>query len=73
MRDECKVCMDSYVASNGSCFKFTWTVVKKPSLGGRPNTKLGERGILNAHHGTQTWNTFEIHFIVFRLFATLVT
>jgi hypothetical protein len=26
MHDGRKVCMDSYVASNGSCFMVTWTI-----------------------------------------------
>ena len=28
MQDGCKVYMDSYMASNGSCFVVTWTVFK---------------------------------------------
>ena len=28
MHDGCKVCMNSYMASNGSCFKVTWFVFK---------------------------------------------
>ena len=32
MQDGCKVYMDSYMASNGSCYMVTWTVLKKPSL-----------------------------------------
>ena len=28
MQDECKVCIDSYMASNGSCFMATWTIFK---------------------------------------------
>jgi hypothetical protein len=28
MQDGCKVYMDSYMASNGSCFMVTWTVFK---------------------------------------------
>ena len=26
MQDGCKVCMDSYMVSNGSCFMVTWTI-----------------------------------------------
>ena len=26
MQDGCKVYMDSYMASNGSCFMITWTI-----------------------------------------------
>ena len=38
-----KVYMNSYMASNGSCFMTTWIIFKKPSPGVRPNTKLGDR------------------------------
>jgi hypothetical protein len=29
----------------GSCFMVTWTVLKKPPLGGRPNTKPGDHAM----------------------------
>ena len=32
MQDGCKVYMDSYMASNGSCFMVTWTVFKNHLL-----------------------------------------
>ena len=48
MQDGCKVYMDSYVASNGSCSMVTWTIFKPP-LGGRFNTKPGDHGTPNAH------------------------
>ena len=32
MQDGCKVCMDSYTASNGSCFMVTWTMFKNHRL-----------------------------------------
>ena len=32
MRDGCKVYMDTYVASNGSCFMVTWTIFKNHLL-----------------------------------------
>ena len=41
MQDGYKVNM----APNGSCLMVTWTLLKKPPLGGRPNTKLGDHGI----------------------------
>ena len=44
-----KVYMDTYMASNGSCFMVPWTI-QKPPLGGRPNTKPGDHDILNAHN-----------------------
>ena len=51
MQDGCKVYMDSYMASNGSCFMITLTILnKKPPLGGRPNTKPGDHGTPNAHN-----------------------
>jgi hypothetical protein len=50
MQDGCTVYVDSYMASNGSCFMVTWSVCQNPSLGGRLNTKHGDHGILNAHN-----------------------
>ena len=32
MQDGCKVYMDSYMASNGSCFMVTWTILKNHLL-----------------------------------------
>ena len=32
MQDECKVYMDFYAASNGSCFMVTWIIVKNHLL-----------------------------------------
>ena len=32
MQDGCKVYMDSYMTSNGSCFMVTWTVFKNHML-----------------------------------------
>ena len=32
MQDGCKVYMDSYIASNGSCFMFTWTIFQNHLL-----------------------------------------
>ena len=46
MQDGCKV----YMASNGSCFMATWIFFQQSPLGGRPNTKLGDHGTLNAHN-----------------------
>ena len=37
------------MASSGSCYMVTWTIFKKPSLGGRPNTKPGDIDTLNVH------------------------
>ena len=50
MQDGCEVYMDSYMASNGSCFMVAWTIFQKPPLGGRPNTKPGDHGTSNAHN-----------------------
>ena len=32
MQDGCKVYIDSYMASNGSCFMVTWTIFKNHLL-----------------------------------------
>ena len=66
MQDGCKVYMDSYMASNGSCFMVTWTILNKTSLEGRPNTKLGDHGTLNDHsrwfiHFYHVWGWIESH------------
>ena len=50
MQDRCKVHIDSCMASNDSCFMVTWTMFKKPPLGGRLNTKPGDHGTLNTHN-----------------------
>ena len=51
MQDGCNVYMDSYMASNGSCFMVTWTIFKNRLLQvGRPNTKPGDHGTPNAHN-----------------------
>jgi hypothetical protein len=52
IQDGCKVYMDSYVASNGSCLMVTCILFyfKKPPLGDRPGTKLGDRNTPNAHN-----------------------
>jgi len=50
MHDGCEVYMDSYMASNGSCVMVTWTISRKPPLGGRPSTKPGDHDTLNTHH-----------------------
>jgi hypothetical protein len=42
--------MDSYMASNGSCFMVTWIIFQKPPFGGRPNTKVGDLGTPNARN-----------------------
>ena len=50
MQEGCKVFLDSYWASNGSCFMVTWTIFQKPPLGGRPTTKPGDPGTPNTHN-----------------------
>jgi hypothetical protein len=45
MQDGCKVFMDSYIASNGSCFMVTWTIFQK---------HLSEVGL------TQNWETMAL-------------
>ena len=32
MQDGCKICKDSYMTSNGSCFMVTWTILKNHLL-----------------------------------------
>ena len=49
MQDECKVYMNSYMASNGSCFMVTWVIFKEHLLE-VGLTKLGDHGTLNAHN-----------------------
>jgi hypothetical protein len=44
MQDGCKVCMDSYMASSGSCFHGHRDYFQKPPLGGRSNTKPRDHG-----------------------------
>ena len=39
-----------YMAFNGPCFTVTWTIFKNDFLGGRPNTKSGDRGTPKAHN-----------------------
>ena len=46
MQDECKVYIDSYMASNGSYFMVTCIIFKKTLFGGRSNTIPGDHGIL---------------------------
>ena len=50
MQDGCKVYMDFYMASNGSCFMVTWIIFQKPSLEGMLNTKPGDYGTPNVHN-----------------------
>ena len=49
MQDKCKVYMDSYMASNGSCFMVTWTIFENHLLK-VGLTKLGDYGTPDAHH-----------------------
>jgi hypothetical protein len=59
MRDGCKVYMNSYTESNGSCFMVTWTIF---------NNHLLEVG-LTQHHETMTLRMFTtvelFYFIMF--------
>ena len=49
MQDGCKVYMDSYVASNGSCFMVTWTILK--------NHLLEAVGLTQNHQETMAFRT----------------
>ena len=46
MQDGCKVYMDSYMASSGSCFMVTCSILKTT----RPNTKPGDHGTSKPHN-----------------------
>jgi hypothetical protein len=48
MQDGCKVYMDSYMASNGSCFMITWTILKNHLLEVGLTQNSGDHGIPNA-------------------------
>ena len=52
MQDGWKVHMDSYMASNSSCFMVTWTIIiyQQAPLGARPNTKPRDHDTPDAHH-----------------------
>ena len=50
IQDGCKAYMNSYMASNGSCFMVTWTIFRNHLLEKPPNTKPGDHGTLNAHN-----------------------
>jgi hypothetical protein len=50
MQDGCKVYMDSYMASNGSCFMVNLDYFQKPPLGGRSNTKPEDHSTPNTHN-----------------------
>ena len=50
MQDGCRVYMESYMPSNGSCFLGHLDYFQKPPLGGRSNTKHGDHGTPNAHN-----------------------
>ena len=50
MQDGCGVYMDSYMASNESCFPGQLDYFQKPPLGDRPDTKSGDHGTPNAHN-----------------------
>ena len=50
MQDGCKVYMDSYMASNGSCFIVYLDYFQKPPLGGRANTKPGDHDTVNVRN-----------------------
>ena len=39
-----------HMASNGTCYMVTWTILKKPPLRGRPKIKPGDHDTLHAHN-----------------------
>ena len=50
MQTRCEVYMDSYMASNGSCFVVTWSLFKSFLLRVGLTKPLGDHGIPNAQH-----------------------
>ena len=50
MQTRCEVYMDSYMASNGSCFVVTWSLFKSFFLRVGLTKPLGDHGIPNAQH-----------------------
>ena len=48
MQDGCKAYMDSYMASNGSCFMVTWNIFNLEV--GDQTQKLGDHGTPNGHN-----------------------
>jgi hypothetical protein len=54
MHRGCNVYMDSYVASNGSCFVVTWIVFKSRPLGGRPRATFHTRLRARDHSTSST-------------------
>ena len=50
MQDGCKVYMDSYMASNGSCFMVTWIIFKNRLLEVGLTQNQETHGTLNAHY-----------------------
>jgi hypothetical protein len=58
MQDGCKVYMDLYMASNGSCFMVTWTSFKNHLLEVGPTQNLGDHGTPNAH---KCWDILFYH------------
>ena len=50
MQDVFKTYMDSYMATNGSCFIVTWTIFKNRLLGYGPNTKPRDRDTPKSHN-----------------------
>ena len=50
MQDGCKVYMDSYMASNGSCFMVTWTILKTHLVEVSPTQHRKTNGTPNVHN-----------------------
>jgi hypothetical protein len=50
MQDGCTIYMDSYMASNGSCFMVTCIIFKNHLLRVGLTQKPGDHGTLNAHN-----------------------
>ena len=50
MQDECKVYMDSYKVSHGSCFMVTWAIFRNYLLEVGTSNTLGDHDILKSHN-----------------------
>ena len=50
MQDGCEVDVDSYMASNGSCFMVAWPIFQNHLLEVGLTQKLGDHGTLNDHN-----------------------
>ena len=62
MQDGCKIYVDSYMASNGSCFMVTWTIFKSHLL---------EVGLTQNWETIALWNLTTVDFLYFNMYEDL--